>query len=317
MVNERLIRLSLLLVGLLSIGGFGLDVKDFFVNKESLLRPIDVSRLENTFGRIDSSQLGGHLLPFDQYRVVQELNITGYVAPEPIVDAVEEVKVEQVYSADDFVVPFVQAPTGAWIQGRGEVAVGDEFSGDFYVIGETFELNNKPGILFELVDITDGVIALKHKESGDIFEVRIAVFEVESNLILENSESSPGVKLASTSMKTRLIEDNKYQVGTADYQQIREMSQEQVLQAVSVRTERDPFTNEVKGLRVRDVDDASPFFRMGIKKDDIVLSVNGILARDRQELFDSLKGMKESTLKIEIERMGGVRSLFFELPKVQ
>ena len=77
MVNERLIRLSLLLVGLLSIGGFGLDVKDFFVNKESLLRPIDVSRLENTFGRIDSSQLGGHLLPFDQYRVVQELNITG------------------------------------------------------------------------------------------------------------------------------------------------------------------------------------------------------------------------------------------------
>ena len=66
-----------------------------------------------------------------------------------------------------------------------------------------------------------------------------------------------------------------------------------------------------------DVDDASAFSRMGIKKDDIVLSVNGILARDRQELFDSLKGMKESTLKIEIERMGGVRSLFFELPKVQ
>ena len=55
MVNERLIRLSLLLVGISSIGGFGIEVKDFFVNKESLLRPIDVSRLENTFGRIDSS----------------------------------------------------------------------------------------------------------------------------------------------------------------------------------------------------------------------------------------------------------------------
>ena len=30
MVNERLIRLSLLLVGIFSIGGFGLEVKDFY-----------------------------------------------------------------------------------------------------------------------------------------------------------------------------------------------------------------------------------------------------------------------------------------------
>ena len=113
MVNEKLLRLLLSSVGLLALGGFGFQIKDFMVNRDVLMRPVDINRLENTFGRLDSSQLGGHLLSFENYKVLQDLNVTGYVAPPPVVNIDEDVTVRQVIAADDFVVPFIQYPSGA------------------------------------------------------------------------------------------------------------------------------------------------------------------------------------------------------------
>ncbi|MBT4465850.1 MAG: hypothetical protein HOD03_04110, partial [Planctomycetes bacterium] len=103
MVNEKLLRLLLSAVGLLALGGFGLQIKDFMVNRDVLMRPVDITRIENTFGRLDSSQLGGHLLAFENYKVLQTLNVTGYVPPPPEVEIEDQPQVNQIIAADDFV----------------------------------------------------------------------------------------------------------------------------------------------------------------------------------------------------------------------
>ena len=316
MVNEKLLRLLLSSVGLIALGGFGMQIKDFMVNRDSLMRPTDITRLENTFGRLDSSQLGGHLLAFENYKVLQDLNITGYVPPPPDVKIDEQPEVRQVIASDDFVVPFIQYPSGAWIQGAGEVVAGDETAGDFYAVGDKFELSTKPGVKLRLASLSDGAVEINLVEGDASVIVPVSTYEVDSSQIIVQG---PDGQLVDSSdivvpQRTKMTEPNHYAVGTADVSELEQMSQEQVLAAVPVRTERDPFTNKVKGLRIRSVKANSIFSRLGVQADDIVLEVNGMAATDRQQLFNSLQDVGSSSVEIKIERMGGIRTLFFKLP---
>ncbi|HIA38868.1 MAG TPA: PDZ domain-containing protein [Planctomycetes bacterium] len=316
MVNEKLLRLLLSSVGLLALGGFGFQIKDFMVNRDVLMRPVDINRLENTFGRLDSSQLGGHLLSFENYKVLQDLNVTGYVAPPPVVNIDEDVTVRQVIAADDFVVPFIQYPSGAWIQAVGEVVSGDEFPGDFYAVGDKFELSTKPGVKLRLASLQKGAVEIVLVEGDASVSVPVSTYEVDSSQIIVQGPDGALVHADDVVVpqRTRMTEPNHYSIGAADAAEINNMSQEQVLASIPVRTERDPFTNKVKGLRIRSVQPNSVFARMGVQADDIVLEVNGVTAADRQELFDSLQNLSGGSVEVKIERMGGIRTLFFTLP---
>jgi hypothetical protein len=316
MVNEKLLRLLLSSVGLLALGGFGLQIKDFMVNRDVLMRPVDITRIENTFGRLDSSQLGGHLLAFENYKVLQTLNVTGYVPPPPEVEIEDQPQVNQIIAADDFVVPFIQYPSGAWIQGVGEVVTGDEFPGDFYAVGDKFELATKPGVRLRLAAVESGAVNINLVEGDASVTVPVSTYEVDSSQIIvrgPNGELVDGREIV-VPQRTRMTEPDHYAVGSADASELEQMSQEQVLAAVPVRTERDPFTNEVKGLRIRSVQPNSVFARMGVQADDIVLEVNGVTAADRQQLFTSLQSMSGGNVEVKIERMGGIRTLFFTVP---
>ena len=316
MVNEKLLRLLLSSVGLLALGGFGLQIKDFMVNRDVLMRPVDITRIENTFGRLDSSQLGGHLLAFENYKVLQTLNVTGYVPPPPEVEIEDQPQVNQIIAADDFVVPFIQYPSGAWIQGVGEVVTGDEFPGDFYAVGDKFELATKPGVRLRLAAVESGAVNINLVEGDASVTVPVSTYEVDSSQIIvrgPDGELVDGREIV-VPQRTRMTEPDHYAVGSADASELEQMSQEQVLAAVPVRTERDPFTNEVKGLRIRSVQPNSVFARMGVQADDIVLEVNGVTAADRQQLFTSLQSMSGGNVEVKIERMGGIRTLFFTVP---
>jgi hypothetical protein len=316
MVNEKLLRLLLSSVGLLALGGFGLQIKDFMVNRDVLMRPVDITRIENTFGRLDSSQLGGHLLAFENYKVLQTLNVTGYVPPPPEVEIEDQPQVNQIIAADDFVVPFIQYPSGAWIQGVGEVVTGDEFPGDFYAVGDKFELATKPGVRLRLAAVESGAVNIDLVEGDASVTVPVSTYEVDSSQIIvrgPDGELVDGREVV-VPQRTRMTEPDHYSVGSADASELEQMSQEQVLAAVPVRTERDPFTNEVKGLRIRSVQPNSVFARMGVQADDIVLEVNGVTAADRQQLFTSLQSMSGGNVEVKIERMGGIRTLFFTVP---
>jgi type II secretory pathway component PulC len=214
------------------------------------------------------------------------------------------------------VVPFIQYPSGAWIQGVGEVVSGDEFPGDFYAVGEKFELSTKPGVKLRLMAVESGAVKIDLVEGDASVTVPVSTYEVDSSQIIVRG---PDGKLVNGSdvvvpERTRMTEPDHYSVGSADASEIEQMSQEQVLAAVPVRTERDPFTNEVKGLRIRSVQPNSVFARMGVQADDIVLEVNGVTATDRQQLFTSLQNMPGGNVEVKIERMGGIRTLFFTLP---
>ncbi|MBC8369817.1 MAG: PDZ domain-containing protein [Planctomycetes bacterium] len=316
-MNEKLLRLVLSSVGLIALGGFGLQIKDFILNRDALMRPVDITRLENTFGRLDSSQLGGHLLAFENYKVLQELNITGYVAPPPPVDVDDNPKVHQVIAASDFVVPFIQYPSGAWIQAVGESATDGNSPGDFYVVGDKFELSSKPGVELRLAGLSNGAVDVELVNGDVTVSVAVSTFEVDSTqIIVQQPDGTLVNKGQSTApQRTRMTEPNHYAVGSQDIIELEQMSQEQVLSAVPVRPERDPFTNQIKGLRIRSVQPNSVFARMGVNADDIVLEVNGVPATDRQNLFNSMQSMTGGRVEVKIERMGGVRTLYFALPK--
>ncbi len=93
------------------------------------------------------------------------------------------------------------------------------------------------------------------------------------------------------------------------------MSQGEILASVPVRVSRDPLSNGVRGLRIRQVPAGSVFSRLGIKVDDIVLEVNGQPAVDRDQLFESMRQLDTDILQVKIERLGGVRNLTFRLPR--
>ena len=243
MVNEKLLRLLLSSVGLLALGGFGMQIKDFMVNRDALMRPVDITRLENTFGRLDSSQLGGHLLAFENYKVLQNLNVTGYVPPPPVVEIEDQPQVNQIIAAEDFVVPFIQYPSGAWIQGVGEVVSGDEFPGDFYAVGEKFELSTKPGVKLRLIAVESGAVTIDLVEGDASVIVPVSTYEVDSSQMIVRGLDGKLVNGSDVVVpqRTRMTEPDHYSVGSADASEIEQMSQEQILAAVPVRTERDPL----------------------------------------------------------------------------
>ena len=93
------------------------------------------------------------------------------------------------------------------------------------------------------------------------------------------------------------------------------MNDDQIYSAVRTQPARDALQN-VRGLRITDIQSGTLFDRVGLKKDDVVLSVNGIPAKDRAELLSRLRDAEPSSrITVELERRGGQRTLTYRVPR--
>jgi hypothetical protein len=321
-VNEKLLRFVLVLVGIGTLSGFAWKMYDFVKHREEITGALDMSKLESKFGEVEPTRLGNHLKRYEEYRVLQDLNITGYVPPPPEVENPIEKAAVAALVAEDVEVPMIQSPTAAWIQGRGETAKGDQFAGAFRVIGEAFELPNKVGLKLRLKTVQPGWVEIEAIESGEVVRVHALTFQVDATHVFAGKEPSGSDVTASgegpafvNPTTTREIEPYSYAVGQDDVAALESMSQEEILSSLPHRVHRDPMSNEIDGLRIVSVPANSVFERLGLRADDIVMEVNGQPATNRDQLFESMRKLDTNILKVRIMRLGGVRTLTFRLPR--
>jgi|FLOH01.1.fsa_nt_gi hypothetical protein len=320
-VNEKLLRFALVIAGVATLSGFAWKFYDFVKHREEITQRLDLKALQAGFGNTDSVPLGPHLLSYAEYKVLQDLNITGYVAPPPVLEGPTTTLPKAVFSAEDVDVPLIQSPTAAWIQGRAEQANGDQLIGDFRVVGEIFELPSKAGLKLRLKSVQPGWVEIEVVESGEVFQVYSLTYEVDSSQVFlgdgEHGGPNPGGEGAvfvSPSI-TRETEPYTYAVGKEDVAMLESMSQEQILSSLPHKIHRHPMSNEVDGITIRSVPANSIFERLGLRAEDIILDVNGQPATDRDQLFAAMQKLDTDILKVRIERLGGVRTLTFRLPK--
>lgn len=321
-VNEKLLRFVLVLAGLGTLLGFAWKMYDFVKHREEITGKLDMAKLESNFGEVEKTRMGNHLKLYEEYRILQDLNITGYVAPPPeIENPIEKVQTAALV-AEDVEVPLIQSPNAAWVQGRGETAKGDKFAGAFRVIGETFELPNKAGLKLRLKTVQPGWVEIEMTESGDVVTVYALTYEVDSTHVFAGDEPAQGDATGSgegpvfvNPTLTREIEPYSYAVGKDDVTALESMSQEEILSSLPHRVHRDPMSNEIDGLRIVSVPPNSVFARLGLRADDIVMEVNGQAATNRDQLLESIRKLDTNTLNVRIMRLGGVRTLTFRLPR--
>lgn len=324
-MNEKLTRFLLVTVGLLGFGAFGWKLYGYVQNQDALNRALDIEKLEKTFGHLNAAGTGSHLQTYANYAVLQDLNITGYVEPPPEVVVNENTGPKPRISASDIEVPMIQFPNAAWIQARGARTSDDKIPGDFRVVGDIFEIETKEGLELKLVEVRVGEIDIKVLETEKLLTIRGEEYEVDAGqyLLTPEGEQGEGGENPSTTnggpqgppAQTQVTAPGSYQVGTADVKAIESMSQEEILAAVPVRAARDPLSNEIRGLRIRSIPPGSVFDRLGLRADDIVLDVNGLPAVDRDQLFNELRTLGSDTLTVKVERLGGVRTLTYRLPR--
>ena len=107
-----------------------------------------------------------------------------------------------------------------------------------------------------------------------------------------------------------------YEIGVDDMKGMSGMEEDQILTEVRMRKDRDPITQEVRGLRIQGLSEDSIFSRQGLLEDDVILSVNGFAASDRSTLLRHLRAMKNpSSLEVEVFRFGSRRTLTYRLPR--
>jgi serine protease Do len=75
-------------------------------------------------------------------------------------------------------------------------------------------------------------------------------------------------------------------------------------------------TEDSKGVKITEVDDETPADKAGIKKDDIITSINGKAVNSVDEIKEALKNLKEGdTVKTGITRAGKTQIFDIKLPK--
>ncbi|MGB0952448.1 MAG: PDZ domain-containing protein [Planctomycetota bacterium] len=327
-MNEKLLRLVLVLVGLATLGGFGWKMFGFVQNQDTIVAKHSIAKLEATFGKIESSRVGGHLLHYDNYKVIQNLNVTGYVPPPPPPPTPVDDKPKPRIAEGDVEVPMIQYPSGAWIQGKGERATPQHIPGDFIGLNQKFELNTKKGLDLKLVAVRKDEVEIKVLDTGDVLVLTAETYKVDQSraFVATAASNSSGANSGGgtdaggpldipTPQFTEQVQPGMFAVGSDDVSRLEKMSQEEILASVPVRVARDPLSNEVRGLRIRSVPENSVFSRLGLQADDIVLEVNGEAATDRDQLFQSMRQLDTDTLMVRVERLGGVRTLTFRLPR--
>ncbi len=323
-VNEKLIRLLLVAVGLSALGAFGLEVKRFLTDRASFFPVVDLRGIEESAGVVARNDRG-HLLPYEDYRVVQDLNVTGYVPP-PEAGELPPTPVATALSPNDLQVVYVQyvAPdspaNAAWIQSPGEQATPESVPGDLYRVGDVVPVPNRAGLEVRVAAIRPGtvVVAWGSDEDGGELELSVPVDPTSPEEIL----GGEGAALVAAESRPRsappvTVQDERgdFVVGTRDAEYFESLSEEELVTSVPVRPARDPLSNEVRGLRIQSVPPGTPFERLGLRPGDVVLSVGGTPARSRDQLLQAMRDFQGDVIEVQVERLGAVRTLRYRLPR--
>lgn len=326
MVNEKLLRLLLALVGIAALGALGWRIYDFVTQRPSYFPVVDLRRLQESTG-VGPRTDPGHLLPFEEYKVIETLNITGKEKPAEAVVKPPPPPPPGL-SERDLQLQYVQfvaenSPNNAaYLQPAEEQPdpASPDIPGDLYRVGQRIHLASKKNLEVRLLEVREETVVVGFGEgaaAGQI-ELSMAVHDLPASSfggILGGPGATASGPIAGGAPKeTRLNEAGDFEVGTADVEYFESLSQEQLLSAIQVRSERDRFSNEVRGLRIQSVPQDSPFARLGLRADDIVLEVNGVAAVSRDDLLDTLRSANTKTIEVKIERLGAARTLTYRLP---
>ena len=321
-MSYRLIRLFLSLAGVSALAGFGLSFSDFVQNRATYLQPFDPRRLQSSIKEYSSNTLFGHLKAHDpHFQVLHLKEASGWVKPlDSLPGTVAPPPPKPKVGPEDLEVILIQyssvpARAAAFLRPT-DAPSGDPSVGNFYRYGEEFEIETKKGLTLFLKDIRrDEVeIGIKEDEFSFILKTREADFETDGRITVMDS-SGKALPQKATSSKTKEVVPDTFELGSEDLRLMEEMPDTEIFAAVQVGPARDA-TSQVVGLKIKSIKAGSPFARMGLKNNDIVLQVNGMPTTDRAEVLRFMRQQQSGqALHVLVERLGRTRSLTYRLPR--
>jgi PDZ domain-containing protein len=322
-VSYKLLRLLLGLIGISSLGGFGWTFYDFIVHKAEYNQPFtstEAKELSRKPKMPPKSDVRGHLQEWKgNFDNTYKLNVTGYVAPVVATGPGAEVeKPKPRFGPDDVTLASIlwsSTRPAAFLIPAGAEAVGALPPGELFVVGDHFKVPAKPGAELKVKAIRNNEVDLVTLEDTDPFTLVLPLLDVnESSVVLGTVNASGEPKSGEAPRLTEKIDTDTYAIGSADLEKLAQMPDDQIYAAVRVQPARNAL-QKIRGLRITSIQSGSLFEKIGLKTDDVVLSVNGLPAKDRGQLLSELrKSAATDTVKVVIERRGGQRTLTYRVP---
>ncbi len=326
LVNEKFLRLLLVLVGVAALGAFGWRIYDYWRQKDVLLQPVNIAKLQEKAGG-GPRQDPGHLLPYPEFAVIETLNITGKEPERPAEVKPPPPPVARLTESDLLVI-YIQyfsdnhPQNAAYIQPADEKPddTKDDAPGALLTAGGRIHIKSKKDLDVRLkrIEAEHVVIGYGEGESAGELTLGISTYAVPAatlaSLVGARNPDDAAAEVRSVPAETRLNEAGEFEVGSGDAAYFEKLSQEEVIAAVPVKPDRDRLSNEIRGLRIQSVPENSPFSRLGLRADDVVLEVNGTPALSRDDLLQALRAANARTIEVKVERLGAVRSLRYRLP---
>jgi hypothetical protein len=325
-VSEKFLRLLLVLVGVAALGAFGWRVYDYWQRKGEILRPVDIGKLQEKAGggpRVDP----GHLLPFPEYAVIEKLNVTGKDPPRPVVAEPPKPPAARL-SERDLQLTFIQyagedaTSNAAWLTPADEKPDpnSDRVPGDLYQTGDRVRIDSKKDLEVRVrkIGADEVLLGFGAGETAGELVLRMGTYELPDDavrsLLGAPTKSQDAETFRPPPAETRLNDAGDFEIGRGDAAFFEKLSPEELAAAVPVKPDRDRLSNEVRGLRIQSVPDNSPFSRLGLRADDVVLDVNGQPAVSRDDLLRQLREFRGQSIEVRIERLGAPRVLRYRLP---
>jgi len=309
-------------IGLAALGGFGWVFYDFITHKAEYNTPLTQAELKKLTQDIPPkpNRTRTHLDDWKpNFDVTHMLNVTGYVKPEVTEsETTTQAPPPPRFSPDDVTVSLIianETNPGAYLIPSGAQAEGGLPPGDFYGVGDKIKIPAKQNAELEVAAIRDSEVEFSTLDGEDSFVVSLAADEVDASLMILAEEPEELTSRIVAPRTTRQVSSDEYEIGTDDLNELRDMPDDRIFSSVRVQPARNAV-QQVRGLRITSIQEGTLFDRVGLRVDDVVLSVNGVPAVDRAELISKLRNSEPSTtVRVEIERRGGARTLVYRVPR--
>ncbi len=323
-MSYKLVRLLLSLIGLGSLGGFGWSFYEFLTHRDAYSHPLTRSQVDKLDASVRGPARGGnaHLKSYQpHFDNLHMLNVTGKVPPPDNPDAPPPPPPPPRFGPDDVAVRSI-----LFLKGNPErsqvflLASGSEDSegvpaGDLVGVGEDFVVPAKQSAKLRVVEVRADEVDFATPEGEFPFTVGIGENEVDAGSIMTEGGLRPDDPRYIAPRETRMVGDGQWEVGDEDIKEWQAMPDDRIYAAVGLQQARDGL-NEVRGLRITSIEAGSLFERVGLKKGDIVLSVNGLAATDRAELLRKLRNSEpRNVIEVQVERYGSPRTMSYRVPR--
>jgi PDZ domain-containing protein len=310
------------LVGISALGGFGWTFYDFIQHKAEYNTPLTSEDVRSWRDDIPPAPTSfkHHLPDWDEeFDNVHLLNVSGQVPPAEVVAGPDNTGPPPPrFSDSDITVAMIIASEtnpGAYLIPAGAMPEGGMPPGNFYLIGEKVRIPAKQNAEVKVTAIRDSEVDFSTLDDVDTFTAKLVSEAVDDSNVVFNSAPDGAIEGFVGAATTRMIASDEYELGSDDMKELGAMKDDEILSAVRVQPARDAL-QKVRGLRITEIQSGTVFDRVGLKKDDVVLAVNGIPATDRADLLSKLRSSEpSSTVTVDLERRGGARTLTYRVPR--